>query len=316
MSDIIGVLMEILSLKRPHRGVSERYVAEGILSRLPGELRVFNDTAGLPMAYIYITDPASTTLFVGHLDTVHREDGHNPVIYDEEMGWMSKSDGLPLGADDGAGVWLLYQMAAAGVPGTYLFPLGEERGGIGSAWMAEKASEFLSKFKRAIAFDRKGTSSIITHQYCGRCCSDEFATELAAQLTTAIPEGYVFKPDDTGVFTDTANFIHDIPECTNISAGYRGEHTANETLDVGYLKALLEACLKIDWEALPVVRDPAYIEPVKEEAFGADWGRHRASKSSMVSDTATMTDEEIYEFVYEFPDEAAELLISMRELER
>ena len=309
---MIDILLEIVSLKRPHRGANERYVAEGILSRLPGEMRVFNDAAGEPMAYVYVTDPASTSLFVGHLDTVHQEDGHNPVIFDEELEWMSKADGLPLGADDGAGVWLLYMMALAGVPGTYLFPLGEERGGVGSDWMSGNVPKFLCQFKRAIAFDRKGTHSVITHQWAGRCCSDEFADALAAQLTTTIPGGYVFQPDNTGVFTDTANFIDEIPECTNISAGYSNEHTGKETLDVGYLKALLVACLKIDWEALPTARDPTFVDLWKH---ADDWGwEGRVSNDSGCAgiDLRTMTDEEVCEFVYDCPEEAAELLISMR----
>lgn len=312
---MINILLEILSLKRPHRGANERYVAEDILTRLPGELQVFNDSKRLPMAFIYCTDPDSTTLFTAHLDTAHREDGHNPVIYDEDLEWMSKADGLPLGADCGAGVWLLYKMAEAGVPGTYLFTVGEERGGVGARWLAEHAALFLGKFKRAIAFDRKGTSSVITHQFCGRCCSDEFARALSLGLTTTIPGGYVFQPDDTGIYTDTAEFISDIPECTNISTGYFQEHTGNETLDVGYLKALLEACLKIDWEALPTVRDPAVVEPV-DDTWG-EWDyeaqRQREKSRGDVNALYLMTDEEVYIFVYDFPDEAAEMLLELRD---
>lgn len=310
------LLTEILSLRRPHGGRNELFLAEGILARLPGELLVFNDTAGNPMAFVYTTDPDSTTLFTAHVDTVHREDGHNPVIFDEELEWMSKADGLPLGADDGAGVWLLYRMAEAGVPGTYLFPAGEERGGVGSKWMAENAALFLGKFTRAIAFDRKGVSSVITHQFCGRCCSNEFAQALSEELTTTIPGGYVFEPDDTGVYTDTADFISDIAECTNISVGYWNEHTGNETLDVGYLKALLAACLLVDWEALPVVRDPSYVEPV--EVW--NWRRSSFGRGNDVdeadADLLSMTEEEIYDFVYYFPEEAAEMLIDFREMGR
>jgi hypothetical protein len=51
-----------------------------------------------------------------------------------------------------------------------------------------------------------------------------------------------------------------IPECTNLSCGYANEHSSNETLHLPTLVALRDACLNIDWAALPVVRDPTVVE--------------------------------------------------------
>ena len=299
------LLLEILSLKRPHGGVNELKVATEILTRLPGELGVFKDFMGEPMAYVYVTDTESKSLFVCHADSVHHEDGHNPVIYDEALEWMYKDDGTPLGADDGAGIWLLYRMAEAGVPGSYLFTVGEERGGVGARWLADNAAKWLSGFNRAIAFDRKGTSSVITHQAWGRCCSDEFALELSVRLSTTMPNGFIFAPDNGGIYTDTAEFVELIPECSNISVGYNKEHTGGETLDVKFLKSLLASCLLMDWEALPTKRDPSAVEDV--------WSKWDNEPLGMYSVMA-MNDEDIYTWVYQNPDEAAELIILMKEV--
>ena len=61
---------------------------------------------------------------------------------------------------------------------------------------------------------------------------------------------------DRGVFTDTANFVSIIPECTNISCGYANEHVNMECQDLHHLERLGEAVLLVDWEALPTKRDP------------------------------------------------------------
>jgi hypothetical protein len=86
---------------------------------------------------------------------------------------------------------------------------------------------------------------VITHQMCGRCCSDEFAKALCDQL------GMRHEPCDGGTFTDSANYVDLIPECTNISAGYLNEHTRHETLNQRYLSQLLDAMCQVDWEGLP-----------------------------------------------------------------
>jgi hypothetical protein len=84
-------------------------------------------------------------------------------------------------------------------------------------------------------------------------------------------------PDDTGVFTDTANYIDIIPECTNVSCGYANEHTGNETLHLPTLFALRNQCLVIDWETLPTVRDPKVIE---RQTYGAfDWSSWDTAKN-------------------------------------
>ena len=263
-------LHEILKYKRNAGSASElACIARFILPLNPD---VLCDPDGVVLAYVVVVGTASRTAFCCHTDTVHRTSGMQEVIYDSGTGLFympDNADSECLGADDGAGIWLLLEMIDAGVPGTYIFHRSEEKGGVGSAGLAAYHEVFLTRHDRAIAFDRRGNSSVITHQGWGRCCSDKFAQALADALNE--PYGLSLAPDNTGIFTDTANYIEYIPECTNISCGYESEHSANEMLDVEYLQMLREAVLKIDWEALPTVRkaEPEVYEP----SFLGGWGK-------------------------------------------
>jgi hypothetical protein len=63
------------------------------------------------------------------------------------------------------------------------------------------------------------------------------------------------KLDNTGVFTDSANFIDNINECTNISVGYFNEHSKEEYQNVTFLEQLCNACIKVDWTNLTISRN-------------------------------------------------------------
>lgn len=198
----------------------------------------------------------SETLFSCHTDTVHRAGGTQNVLYDQNTAHafidnVKQPSANCLGADDGAGVWIMREMILASKKGYYIFHRDEETGGQGSAWIAKNMEKEMRKFKRAIAFDRKGTEDIITRQRGGQCCSFSFATELGKQLTEV---GIPNMKSDTGSFTDTANYIHLIQECTNLSVGYYYQHGPRETLDVKFLDRLRKAAIKLDWEALPTTR--------------------------------------------------------------
>lgn len=245
-------LLKILALKRGHGSEGEQQLVANILR--PYNPTLFKDQRGSTLSYVVTTDPASRTLFSSHTDTVHlaAAEAFNPAIYDPATELIYKQDGTPLGADDGAGIWLMLEMIDAGVPGSYCFHVGEERGGIGSKGMADEHYQFLRGFDRAIAFDRRGTTSVITHQAGGKCCSDEFAAALAGMLNA---HGHEFRPDASGIYTDTAEYTGLIPECTNLSCGYENEHSGAEMLDVEFLIRLRDALLQVDFEALPVARD-------------------------------------------------------------
>ena len=188
-----------------------------------------------------------STMFTCHLDTACRQLVDVKHTFD---GKYIKTDGTSiLGADDKAGMCVILYMIEKKVPGLYYFFIGEEVGCIGSSDLSE---EFEHKnITKVVSFDRRGTNSIITRQIYGKCCSNRFALALSDAFKKADPT-LNLKPDDTGLITDSAQFMDLVTECTNISVGYYNEHTVNEKQDIEYLSKLCRAVVKIDWENLPV----------------------------------------------------------------
>lgn len=254
-------LIDFFSYMRPMGGVGER----AFIDRYIAPVAQFVDGAG--NLHVDLRGASnSRSLFVAHTDSVHREDGRQVVTYKD--GQLVTVTGSCLGADDAAGVYVLLRMIEAKVPGYYIFTRGEECGGVGARWLAENMRDLLAQFDRAVAFDRRATHSVITHQGMSRCCSDKFAEALSEMLNDADRE-FMYCPDDTGVYTDTAEFTHIIPECTNLSVGYYKEHTPDEWLDVEHMRRVAKSAVVIDWESLPVGRDPSVVEP---EYSGGRWG--------------------------------------------
>ncbi len=93
--------------------------------------------------------------------------------------------------------------------------------------------------------------------------------------------------------TDTAEFVDIIPECTNISVGYDHEHSQQESLSLVHYQQLSSAVLVIDWDALPVKRDPTQPDPTDR------WGMYNwrgTSKSSYSAfDSAWWDDDYTYD---------------------
>lgn len=197
----------------------------------------------------------STTMFTCHLDTADRKKS-KVVLYSKKIDSQEHivSDGTTiLGADDKSGVAVLLYMIAHNVPGVYYFFIGEERGGIGSNKVSKEFDSFehLKGIKKCVSFDRRNYYSIITSQMFSECCSDEFANSLANEYSK---NGMKFKLDDTGIYTDSASFIDQIPECTNISVGYFDEHTFRESQNITFLERLAKASVGVDWDNLTVKR--------------------------------------------------------------
>lgn len=196
-----------------------------------------------------LTIGESETLFTCHLDTVSHRAKVNHVF---DGDWI-KTDGTTiLGGDNKAGVCILMYLIEQQVPGTYYFFVAEECGRLGSKWALEHNKEYFSKFKRAIAFDRRNQGSIITHQSSRLCASPEFTDALSKEFSKSELE---YKGDSGGSFTDTYTFIDTISECTNLSAGVVGEHTTAEKVNIVHLEKVAIAASKIEWEKLPSNRD-------------------------------------------------------------
>jgi len=197
----------------------------------------------------------SETLFTTHLDTYSKK--YKKVNHVIDGDWIGTDGTTILGGDNKNGLIILLYLIDKNIPGTYYFFIGEEpilSGGLyGSSNILRTNPEFFKKFKRAIAFDRKQTGSIVTRQLARFCCSNEFADYLIEEFRL---QGIEFKKDPNAYYTDTAAFLNTIPEITNISAGGWGEHTKNEKTLITYTESVAIAASNINWENLPVVRKP------------------------------------------------------------
>ena len=240
----------MLRYRRPAWSPTEEAFIAKYIDPVPG---MYSDDYGNRI----LLHPTSKVLISCHTDTVHRDDGMQRILcFDNEvwLPWRTKSNCL--GADCTAGVYTALRMIEAGVAATFIFHRAEEIGGRGSDWLALNYPEWLEKFDICLALDRRGSDDIITSQMCGPTASAEFAISLAAAL------GMEHKPA-RGTFTDSANYAHLIPECSNISIGYKDEHTSNECLNLAYLERLIPALCAVDWESLTVARDckTVYMDP-------------------------------------------------------
>ncbi len=242
------LLKDILQLKRPSLNGSTTDAVQQLLQEQLGFAD--RDVNG---NFIYQQGGGSKTLFMCHYDTVETCTGRNRLSQDHRRTTVRVAGGGILGADCGAGMYLLIRMLQAGIPGTYAFFNDEEAGRIGSTEyrILEGAPRGCV---RAIAFDRKGYTDVVTHQLLQQGCSLNFAGALATSLNAALQVDTLYAPTDKGSFTDSYSFFDCILECTNISVGYFNEHQRSEYLDYGFLQRLLNALLQVDFEALPTER--------------------------------------------------------------
>jgi acetylornithine deacetylase/succinyl-diaminopimelate desuccinylase-like protein len=258
MQPNIKLLHNMLTYRRPAGSTTERE----FIHRYIRPLGTKRDYIGNHILRIG-TNPL--IMFTSHTDSVHRQPGRQR-IYIDKYGYI----GLPqnttsncLGADDAAGVWLMRELILRRVPALYVFQGAEEIGGIGSDYIATTTPKLLTDIKYCISLDRRGYSSVITHQGT-RCCSDAFAESLCQQL------GPYWQPDPTGLFTDSANYTALIPECTNLSVGYNNEHTADEHLYVPHLVSLLTALTNLQPNLLQCTRNPK-TDTYWDEEFDLDY---------------------------------------------
>lgn len=242
-------LYKLLSYRRAHNSPGEKQYVQQHVQPLKPKL-IVTETNEVMAFIVYVGK--SNIMFTSHVDTVHINVAHvfQEVILNGNI--YCKADNQPLGADDAAGNWIMFNMIHWKIPGVYAFFRGEERGGIGSSYCAKHRQDLFKGIDCAIAFDRKGTNSVITHQGAGRGCSDEFGMSLAEILKMG------HQLDPTGIYTDTAEFFDIIPNCTNVSVGYENEHTKKETLNKSYIEALRDSVLMANWNQLDLT------PPVKE----------------------------------------------------
>lgn len=262
------VFLTLTSTTCPHKQIEPDLTSEDLAyGPMMTAIGAIRDTHG----NYWLSLGDSESLFACHLDTA---DHGEPLSVDqqflEEKGdtFIVTGGNTILGADDKAGMTLMLWMIYNDVPGDYVFFIGEERGMIGSKKAATDIKD--GDYQRMISFDRMGYDSIITQQAGTRTASDAFANALAEQLMN---EGLMYKVDPTGLYTDSYAFRASIPECTNLSVGYHGQHGPTESQNLSFLIDLADAILSIDWEVLPAVRDHTIPEATYKYNAGGSYTR-------------------------------------------
>jgi hypothetical protein len=313
----VSRLIEILSWARPHGSPEVEQFCTLFLDPIPG---MYADTFSNRIVAI---GAAPRVMWSCHVDTVHSKGGRQNVQWDGNI--LRLANGKPgqcLGADDGAGVWLMLEMIAAARPGLYVFHQGEEKGCLGSRHILHNTPELLDGLDAAIALDRAGCRDVITHQMGARCASDSYGEGLARALNRTA--GLDYRTDDGGVFTDTEVYREVVPECINLSVGYQGQHGPRESLDVAHLVLLRDALLVLDTGTLAPSRDPAaddfddfngsrsgYARFCSVDDDGYDqWARSwRMDTALGATDTADINEgREMLDLVMDNPNIAVELL--------
>jgi hypothetical protein len=243
----LDTLSNMLRYRRPQGSPSQQSFCREFLEPVFGK----PDDAG---NYVLHLGQNPRLIFSSHHDTVHHAEGMQRIeILADQVVHLHPEETTSncLGADDAAGIWLQLRMIHAGVAGTYVVHNAEERGGIGSKALVESEPDWLSERDAILAFDRRGDSSVITHQRYGRCCSDAFADRVIHML------GHLptpFRKDPYGSFTDSAHYP-DHMERTNLSCGYDAEHTRRESLDLIHLAHLSDRLCQADWSLLKTSQD-------------------------------------------------------------
>lgn len=242
------LLLRIFSWMRPHDSDAEQQFVHDYIDSIGATADEFGNR--------HLRIGTAPIAFSCHVDTMHHKGGYQKLdIFPDDKGshniGVQRGTGNCLGADDGTGIFIMLNMIAARKPGLYLFHRGEERGCIGSRYISTKEKNLLCGINQAVAFDRRGFDSVITHQRSRRTCSETFAKDLATKL------GGDFKPDDTGLYTDTAEYTSLVSECTNLSVGYFNQHGPTETQNIAFVRDLVAKVISIDWSNLPHERDPS-----------------------------------------------------------
>lgn len=274
-------LLEMLRYKRPHKSESEARFIARYLDSIPGM-----QADGFGNRFLEIGN--APVVWSSHTDSVHNSGGMQRITYGAGVVTLHRDETSNcLGADCATGVWIMRQMILRGVPGLYVFHRQEETGGYGSQYFVRNSARLLENRHFCIAFDRKGFDSVVTWQFGEVTASDGFAESLAFEL------GGAYAPDDTGVFTDSANYAETVAECSNLSVGYSGAHTAHEMQDIPFAAWLLDRICAVDVSRLSALRVPT------------------PARKYLPTKSARQRQESLSDLCFDYPEIAAEILESL-----
>jgi len=288
------MLLEMLKYRRPEGSRTQRKFCNRFLKPVFGN----PDRHG---NYVKTIGDKPRVAFMSHHDTVHSTEGkqHLKMTTDGIVTVHPKSGSNCLGADCTTGIYIMLQMMEAKVEGTYVVHAAEEIGCKGSSALVDDNPGWLEHTDIAISFDRKGSTSVITHQMGARTCSDEFGNSLIDQLDM------YHKLDNGGSYTDSNEYRHIIPECTNLSVGYYNQHTKSEAQDTDYLVQLIEALKKVDWSKLTVARDPSINEYDDKYWWGTNGKPYYSGYDTYRPGTSFSDEMDVYALVTTYPEDVA-----------
>jgi len=298
-----NILYQILSMKRPAWSKME----EAMIKRFIDPHNPIIDKFGNRCVRILLPNGNhSKTMFSCHTDTVHRVDGFQKLYLDPVLQEVFVDDSNCLGADDGTGVYLMLMMIKNQVPGTYLFHRAEEIGCQGSKYVVENNADWLKQFDCCVAFDRKGEDEVIIAQAPGIIASDAFGDALAKELS--ISKTMKYRTSKLGSITDSGQYYNQIPECVNLSVGYRSQHTNSETQSISFIQKLLPRLINISWEELPIERKAGPAKSKYGQNYQGNQQYNQAAASNNRFDT--VPEKKLAQLIMTQPRVALELLVS------
>mgnify|MGYP003450898835 CR=1 FL=1 len=291
---MISELVEMLGYCRPAGSETE----EQFIDKFLDPLDVMYDEYG--NVWKEIGDKPKI-MWSSHTDTVHKNQGIVPILIDGNTARVNPKSGAScLGADCTTGVWLMMEMIRKEVPGVYIFHRAEEIGCQGSDYIAKTYTSFLKKLEACIAFDRYGTTSVITHQMGQRGCSEKFAGSLIQQLPG-------FKTDNGGSFTDSYTYFDLIPECTNLSVGYYSQHGMKESQNLSFAQQMRDWMVEIDPTKFIIDRDPSIVEYESYKSYYGGVGSTLYDMDDGYWSTGSKA-KSLCDLVRRHPQEAADLM--------
>lgn len=170
-------------------------------------------------------------MLVAHMDTVFKAPPQK-IYYDHKQHTMWSPEGL--GADDRAGVYLIWKIVQMGYKPHICLTTNEEVGGIGASNLAKRIPECPFDLKYIVELDRQGVNDCVFYS-----CANEKFVEFV--------ENYGFITE-WGTFTDISEICPAWKIAgVNLSVGYVNEHHFTETLNTRAMNSTLKkVCKMID----------------------------------------------------------------------
>lgn len=216
-------------------------------------------------------------MLVAHMDTVFKTPPQR-IFYDVKQSTMWSPEGL--GADDRAGVYLIWRIVQAGYLPHICLTTDEELGGLGAAALIKDFPDCpFDGLKYIVELDRQGTNDCVFYS----CANEQFQTFV---------ESYGFVTD-WGTFSDISDICPAWKTAgVNLSVGYKGEHRETETLNTHVMldtlrkvKDMLKECTSDDVPYFEYIPDPFekyyyslskyYLYPDDEDDFSSYYPNYK-----------------------------------------